>query len=39
LKIFIFGIVLLWVGAFMTDTQFSLFGYLFGGNSPPKGYY
>ncbi len=39
LKSFIFGIVLLWIGAFMTDTQFSLFGYLFGANSPPQGYH
>jgi hypothetical protein len=38
LKSFIFGIVLLWIGAFMTDTQFSLFGSIFGGNSPSKGY-
>lgn len=39
LKSFIFGIVLLWIGAFLTDTQFSLFGYLFGANSPPQGYH
>jgi hypothetical protein len=39
LKSFIFGIVLLWIGAFMTDTQFSLFGYIFGGNNPSQGYY
>lgn len=39
LKSFIFGIVLLWIGAFMTDAQFSLFGYVFGGNSPPQGYH
>jgi hypothetical protein len=31
--------MLLWIGAFMTDAQFSLFGYLFGGNSPDQGYY
>jgi len=39
LKAFIFGIVLLWIGAFTTDTQFSLFGYLFGGHSPTPGYH
>ena len=39
LKSFIFGIVLLWIGAFLTDTQFSLFGYLFGGNRPSQGYF
>lgn len=39
LKAFIFGIVLLWIGAFMTDTQFSLFGYLFGANAPAQGYH
>ena len=39
LKSFIFGIVLLWIGAFMTDTQFSFFGYLFGANNPPQGYH
>jgi hypothetical protein len=39
IKTFIFGIVLLWIGAFLTDTQFSLFGSLFGRNNPPQGYY
>ena len=39
LKSFIFGIVLLWIGAFLTDSQFSLFGYLFGRNNPSQGYY
>ena len=39
LKSFIFGIILLWVGAFLTDTQFTIFGYLFGGNNPDPGYY
>lgn len=38
-KTFIIGIVLLWVGAFLTDTQFSAFGYLFGQNNPEQGYY
>ena len=39
LKSFIFGVVLLWIGAFLTDTQFSFFGYLFGGTNPDPGYY
>ena len=39
LKSFIFGIVLLWIGAFMTDAQFSFFGYLFGANNPLQGYH
>ena len=39
LKSFIFGVVLLWIGAFLTDSQFSFFGYLFGGNKPDPGYY
>ena len=39
LKSFIFGIVLLWIGAFMADAQFSFFGYLFGANTPPQGYH
>jgi hypothetical protein len=39
LKSLIFGIVLLWIGAFMIDAQFSLFGYVFGGNSPQQGYH
>jgi len=39
LKSFIFGIVLLWIGAFLTESQFSLFGYLFGGINPDPGYY
>jgi len=38
-KSFILGIVLIWIGAFLTDTQFNIFGYLFGHNSPPQGYY
>ena len=38
-KTFIIGIVLLWVGAFLTDTQFSAFGYLFGQNNPEQGFY
>ncbi len=39
LKSFIFGIILLWIGAFLTDSQFSFFGYLFGSNNPSQGYY
>ena len=38
-KSFIFGIVLLWIGAFMADDQFSFFGYLFGANTPQQGYH
>jgi hypothetical protein len=38
-KTFILSIVLLWVGAFLTDTQFSMFGYLFGQHTPSQGYH
>ena len=35
----VFGVLLLWIGAFLTDTPFELFGFLMGGNRPPQGYH
>lgn len=35
----VFGVLLLWIGAFLTDTPFELFGFLLGGSKPPSGYH
>ncbi len=36
---FIISFLLLWIGAFLTDTSFMIFGIFFGGNRPPTGYH
>jgi len=34
-----FGILLLWIGAFLTGQAFELFGFQIGGDQPPQGYH
>ena len=36
---FLFGVILLWIGCFLTYTPFTLFGFIFGGSQPPIGYH
>jgi hypothetical protein len=36
---FLFGLILLWIGCFLTYTPFTLFGFNFGGSQPPIGYH
>ena len=35
----LFGVILLWIGCFLTYTPFTLFGFNFGGSQPPIGYH
>jgi hypothetical protein len=39
LRIMAFGILLLWIGVFLTGQAFELLGFLIGGNQPPQGYH
>jgi peptidoglycan/LPS O-acetylase OafA/YrhL len=36
---FIVSILLLWIGAFLTGTSFTILGFLMGGERPPIGYH
>ena len=36
---FTISILLLWIGAFLTGTSFTIMGFLIGGNRPPIGYH
>ena len=36
---FITSILLLWIGAFLTGTSFTIMGFLMGGDRPPIGYH
>jgi peptidoglycan/LPS O-acetylase OafA/YrhL len=36
---FTISILLLWIGAFLTGTSFTIMGYLIGGDRPPIGYH
>jgi peptidoglycan/LPS O-acetylase OafA/YrhL len=36
---FIVSILLLWIGAFLTGTSFTIMGFLIGGDRPPIGYH
>ena len=36
---FTVSILLLWIGAFLTGTSFTIMGFLIGGNRPPIGYH
>jgi hypothetical protein len=36
---FFLGILLLWIGFYMTGTSFNLFGFILGTPQPPQGYY
>ena len=36
---FTVSILLLWIGAFLTGTSFTIMGFLIGGNKPPIGYH
>lgn len=38
-KNLLLGVLLLWIGAFMTGTAFDLFGFAFGGSTIPQGYH
>ena len=35
----LFGVILLWIGCFLTYTPFTLFRFNFGGSQPPIGYH
>ena len=36
---FITSVLLLWIGAFLTGTSFTIWGFLMGGDKPPIGYH
>jgi len=36
---FITSVLLLWIGAFLTGTSFTILGFLMGGDKPPIGYH
>ncbi len=38
-KTILYGVLLLWIGAFLTGVSFDIFGILIGGSPPPQGYH
>lgn len=39
IKKFAYGILLFWVGFYMTGTSINIFGFIIGAPNPPQGYY
>ncbi len=38
-KTILYGVLLLWIGAFLTGVSFDILGFMIGGNPPPQGYH
>ncbi len=38
-KTIMYGVLLLWIGAFLTGVSFDILGIIIGGNPPPQGYH
>lgn len=38
-KTILYGVLLLWIGAFLTGVSFDILGIVIGGNPPPQGYH
>ena len=38
-KTILYGVLLLWIGAFLTGASFDILGFVIGGNPPPQGYH
>ncbi len=38
-KTILYGVLLLWIGAFLTGVSFDILGLVIGGNPPPQGYH